>query len=292
MKASFPDLSIPQICGLFGRSKQAFYQGERRSQDRFLEEEVILQEVLSIRKELPKLGVRKLHFLLQLPLARHGIQCGRDRLFDLLRSHSLLIKKRKRRPRTTDSEHGRPVFSNFAEGFIPDQPHQIWFCDITYVVTSEGFGYLSLITDGYSHKVVGYGFRQDLSAQGCLQALTMAQQQWPAKEKLIHHSDQGSQYVSKTYIEQLQGKKQPDEKLVVISMSRKRSPQDNPIGERINGILKDEFELNSPVETFEEVLRKVDKAVVRYNTLRPHSSCDFLTPEQAHKRTGLLNRRW
>ncbi|NQZ48543.1 MAG: DDE-type integrase/transposase/recombinase, partial [Erythrobacter sp.] len=109
--------------------------------------------------------------------------------------------------------------------------HQIWVCDITYVTTSDGFAYLSLITDGYSHKIVGYGFRLDLSVQGCLDALCMAQQQWPALEKLIHHSDRGSQYASKAYLEQLKSSKEQSEDLIVNSMSRKRSPQDNPVGE-------------------------------------------------------------
>ena len=175
---------------------------------------------------------------------------------------------------------------NLLEGFAPDAPHQLWVCDITYVHTKEGFAYLSLITDGYSHKIVGYGLRLDLSTAGCLTALVMAKEQWPAEQRLIHHSDRGTQYTSSEYLKDL------SHPFVDISMSRKSSPQDNPVGERINGILKSEFGISQRHSTFTKVEQAVADAVKIYNQIRPHGSCDFLTPEQAHKKTGLLNKRW
>ena len=286
MRESFPELTISEVCRLFGRTKQAFYQGESRTQDKALEDEIILSEVESIRKLMHKVGGRKLHFLLQDRLQSHGFSCGRDRLFTLLRDHNMLVKRRKRRPVTTDSSHGRPFFPNLLDDFQPDAPHQLWVCDITYVHTKDGFAYLSLITDGYSHKIVGYGFRLDLSTTGCLTALRMAKKQWPAQKRLIHHSDRGIQYSSSHYLKELA---HPS---IDISMSRKAAPQDNPIGERINGILKSEFGINQKKEGFKVVVKTVSECIDIYNNIRPHSSCDFLTPEQAHKETGILKKRW
>jgi transposase InsO family protein len=134
---------------------------------------------------------------------------------------------------------------------------------------------------------MGFCFRKDLSAKGCIDALQMAlsRRQYP-QEKLIHHSDRGSQYCSKGYVDLLVTHN------VAISMTENGDPYENALAERVNGILKSEFNLYYSQVGFDQTIKKITESIEAYNNLRPHSSCDFLTPQEAHFKTGLLNKRW
>jgi putative transposase len=151
-------------------------------------------------------------------------------------------------------------------------------------VVREGFGYLSLVTDAYSRKIVGHHLSGDLSAKGCVDALRMALRENPERGGLIHHSDRGLQYYSAAYVKLLGAD-------VRISMTEKSDPLENAIAERVNGILKDEL-LERRFESFTEARTEVAQAVRIYNHLRPHSSVDMLTPAAAHTQTGVLKRHW
>lgn len=287
MKLDNAELGIEKLCTLFGKTRHAYYDHQWRKQDDFLKEELILQLIYEIRQTLPKIGTRKLHYMVNQKLTEHSLEAGRDYLFNLLSKRKLLIRNRRRRIITTDSKHWMRKYSNLTLELQVISPEQLWVSDITYIRLINGFVYLSLITDAYSHKIVGYSLRKDLSAEGCLNALQMALiDRNHLHQQLIHHSDRGCQYCCKEYVDLLK------ENNIAISMTNNGDPYENAIAERVNGIIKSEFNLYSSQLGFEETSRVIEKTIVAYNQLRPHASCDFLTPDQAHQKNGVLKKRW
>lgn len=252
-----------------------------------LKDEIILQLVEGIRSDLPRVGTRKLCHMLAPQLQEHCLHVGRDYLFNLLAEHKLLIRTRKRKAITTQSRHWMRKYCNLVKDLQIDRPEQAWVSDITYIRLNNGFAYLSLITDAYSRKIVGYNVRKDLSGEGCLAALKMAiRSRTTPGQSLIHHSDRGSQYCCKQYVDLLAANN------IAISMTENGSAYENALAERVNGILKAEFNLYSCALNFEETCRKIEKAIAAYNQLRPHASCDYLVPDEAHQRSGPMKRRW
>ena len=236
---------------------------------------------------MPRLGTRKLLVLLKPELDAHQIKVGRDYLFDLLQEHKLLIRRRKRKVFTTDSRHWMRKYANLTKDLIITRPEQLWVSDITYIRMGNQWGYLSLITDAYSRKIMGIGFRNDLLALGCLEALQMAYDNRSyGQHPLIHHSDRGCQYCCKEYVDLLNAQH------IAISMTERGDPYENALAERMNGIIKEEFNLYSSQENFENTYQRILKSVAAYNEIRPHGSCDNLTPCQAHKKEGELKKRW
>ncbi len=278
-------LGLKVLCQLLGYTRQAYYKSKRLVERRAIGAEIILQEVIRIRTQQKRVGVRKLHHMMG-PFTRgHGVEMGRDALYDLLRDHSMLVRRRRRRgPRTTFSAFWKQSYPNLARDFTASAGNQLWVSDITYIRVKEGFAYLSLITDAYSRKIVGYHLNGDLTAKGPAAALRMALRNNPTREGLIHHSDRGLQYYSGEYMK-LIGKD------IRVSMSEKSDPLENAIAERVNGILKQEL-LAKSFLSFTEASRQVAQAVSIYNHLRPHLSIDMLTPAEAHATTGPLTRRW
>lgn len=220
-------------------------------------------------------------------LAEHRLVAGRDHLFDLLARYKLLVRMRRGKAITTDSRHWMRKYENLIMELVLDRPEQLWVSDITYIRITHGFVYLSLITDAYSKKIIGYALRKDLSAAGCMEALEMALEcrvtPWLS---LIHHSDRGSQYCCKEYVDLLAQNK------IAISMTNNGDPYENAIAERVNGIIKNEFNLYGGNGGFEETRLLVSKSIAAYNELRPHSSCDYLTPNQAHQKSGKMEKKW
>jgi transposase InsO family protein len=286
MKQDFPKVGIAVLCRLFGKTRHAYYDSLWRKESNLVKEDVILQEVINIRKDLPRLGTRKLHFVIQNKLISHQISFGRDYLFDLLSEHKLLIRQRKRKAITTDSRHWMRKYSNLVKGLEITRPEQVWVSDITYIRLTNQWGYLSLITDAYSRKIMGYCFRQDLAAEGCIEALKMALNNRFYNQSIIHHSDRGSQYCSHNYVDLLLKNN------IAISMTENGDPYENALAERMNGIIKTEFNLYSSLLGFEQTKNKISKSIKSYNELRPHASCDYLTPNQAHLQSDKLNKRW
>ncbi|QNK61674.1 IS3 family transposase [Pedobacter sp. PAMC26386] len=287
MKQDFPKLGIKLLCRLFGKTRHAYYDHQWRLQDEGLKDEIVLQHVIDIRKTQKRIGTLKLHFMLHKPLEKHGIKIGRDYLFGLMREHSLHIRQRRRNAVTTNSRHWIRKYNNLIKELSINHPEQVWVSDITYIHLKKQWGYLSLITDAYSKKIMGWAFRTDLSAQGCIDALEMAisNRKYPQKD-LIHHSDRGSQYCSKGYIDLLTDSK------IAVSMTEKGDPYENAIAERVNGILKAEFDLYGSNAGLRETNGRIRESIQTYNHSRPHASCDYLTPEQAHLKQGELKKRW
>jgi putative transposase len=287
MKHLYPKISLGKLCRLFGKSRHGHYDHLWRQRDDGIKDDIILQHVHKIRETLPQVGTRKLHYMLDPLLATHCIEVGRDYLFDLLEENKLLIRNRRRKVITTDSHHWMHKYPNLIQELDINRPEQVWVSDITYIRLVNQWGYLSLITDAYSHKIMGYCFRLDMSAQGCVEALQMALDNRAYRyEKLIHHSDRGSQYCSSSYVNVLKYA------YVGISMTEKGDPYENALAERVNGIIKAEFNLYSSQLGFEETKRLVEQSIKAYNEVRPHSSCDYLTPDQAHLQKKILRKRW
>lgn len=278
--------SISTLCSLLGYSRQALYQGQQQLQQQAYKEELLVQQVLLIRSRQKRLGGRKLLGLLSAFLKEHDICIGRDAFFDLLCKNKLLIRRRKRsKPATTNSFHHYIKYKNLVKDFIPTAANQLWVSDITYICLTECFAYLSLITDAYSRKIVGYCLYRTLEAEGSIGALKMAVQTLTVKHKVIHHSDRGIQYCCNEYINLL------TKHSCAISMTENGDPLENAIAERVNGILKQEL-LEQQYPCFEVAQIQVAEAIKIYNEQRPHSSISYLTPTEAHVYTGALERKW
>ena len=248
-------------------------------------EVIVLKLVKEIRLELPRAGVPKLHHMLAEPLTLHGIKMGRDALYRLLGEQGELIRYRRRKPYTTNSNHPYRKYPNLIRDMFLTHPGQLWVSDITYLRLKDKFCYLSIVTDAYSHRIIGHHLNASLHSDGAIQALKKAIQS-KRSSSLIHHSDRGTQYCCADYVKLL------DRFKIRISMTEKGDPYENAIAERVNGILKGEFMLDKTFTTFTEAEQAVNNAVEKYNTIRPHSSCDNLTPVQAYQQTGILRKRW
>ena len=277
-------MSLSFLCGLFGYTRQAYYKHLRRNREGSLSDTLLLERVGCSRKLMPRLGGRKLWHLLQ----QDGFPVRRDRLFTLLSGNNLLVKRRKKYSVTTCSRHWMRKYPNLIRGFDLERPHRLWVGDITYISLKEGFAYLALITDAYSKRIVGYDLNTTLERDGALRALRMAIDQTPQQKRqgLIHHSDRGCQYCSKEYVKLL------TDNGIRISMTEKGDPYENAVAERVNGILKSEWIDEECFESFQAAKERIDQIVILYNSLRPHASCDWLTPLEAELRTGKLKHHW
>jgi hypothetical protein len=232
MKSNFPHIGLAKLCGWFGVTRQAYYQNGWKGAEISIEEDIILKEVLQIRKKHPRMGTRKLHGKLNLFMLEHQLKMGRDALFDLLSSNYLLVRKRKRRIQTTQSFHWLRKYPNLIRDFVPTGPNQLWVSDITYWKIIGGHVYISFITDAYSHKVVGYHVAETLEAVESVQALKMALSglflEPDGHFQLIHHSDRGVQYCSFEYVKLLKDNN------IQISMTENGDPLENALAERLN----------------------------------------------------------
>ena len=242
-----------------------------------MDEDIIKELVQSERALQPRLGGRKLLKILTPKLKDLGILIGRDRFFNVLKRQGLLLEKLPSSPRTTNSYHRLPIFLNMIKGRQLTAPNQVWASDITYIRKEDTFMYLSLITDMYSRKIVGYHLSEGLEAEETLKALQMALQCKPSGAMPIHHSDRGSQYCSHFYIRELEKNK------MVASMTEKNHCAENALAERVNGILKQEYGLSYKFRDAMQARQAVSQAVELYNTMRPHCSLGLETPEHVHR---------
>jgi transposase InsO family protein len=239
--------------------------------------ELVVALVLAERQIQPRLGTRKLHFMLKKKLAQEGVMLGRDRFLEVLRQADLLLEPQPAEyPCTTTSQHSLPVFTNRIKGLALSRPNEVWVGDLTCVRTVVGFLYLALLTDKVSRKIVGYHCSDTLEAVGCLLALQQAVAQMPAGATPIHHSDRGSQYCSHEYVNWLVAHG------LSVSMTESDHCAENALAERINGILKSEYGLGGEFKTKVSGRLAVDQAIYLYNTRRPHTALGYRTPQAAH----------
>jgi transposase InsO family protein len=236
---------------------------------------------------MTRVGTKKTYHLIKPALARLGIKCGRDKLNDILRSEGMLIKKKKNYMRTTNSYHRFYKYPNLIKDLQIVRPEQVWVSDITYIRTVTKWLYLSLVTDAYSKQIIGYQLSDNMRTINSIDALKMAikNRKYPDRP-LIHHSDRGIQYCNPDYTDTL------EKNHIDISMTEKHDPYENAIAERVNGTLKNEFDLGDRLPDQKCAEMELNKAIWIYNNLRPHESCYYLTPIQAHNQESIEIKKW
>jgi len=272
--------SVQGLCRQAGMSRQAYYKEQRVRRREHIEEDLVVALVREQRAMHPRMGARKLMVLLAPELAKAGVSLGRDRFYEILRRNQLLVKRKRRGTRTTCSEHSLPVYRNLLYDREPTAIDQVWVADLTYLDTDEGFVYLSLVTDLVSRKIVGWNLSDRLEASESVKALEMAIGQLPPDRWPIHHSDRGSQYCCREYVQVLQARG------LSISMTEANHCYENAYAERVNGTLKNEYNLDLRFRTKAQALPATAEAIHMYNHLRPHQALSMRIPSAAHRRAA------
>jgi len=237
-----------------------------------------LELVREQKKLLPNSGGIKMRYLIREDLIKMRIDIGRDRFFKLLRINGLLVERKRRLVFTTNSNHPFKIYNNLIKDEKVVRIYQVVVADITYIRTLDGFLYLALITEAFSRKIIGWDLSDSLELDGCQRALKKALQPLPRPlpehKSLIHHSDRGSQYCSYHYTDLLKNYE------IKISMAAAGNCYENAMAERVNGILKTEFELHQNFKTKAIAHKTVDQSIYLYNNIRPHRALDLLTPKE------------
>lgn len=276
------------LCRLLGVSAQGYYKHDYASNEADILSASIVLYCLYVRQKerLPKAGCRELYTLCR-EYFREKFTIGRDRFYNVLRSNSLMLRRTRYRPRTTDSRHGYRLYRdlvNTSPKYTPAGNGRLVVADITYIYTREGFAYLSLVTDAYSRYIVGYCLSRSLDAEGPLKAMYMALETYRAygisTEGMIHHSDRGVQYASKQYTDLLlsQG--------IRISITQTGDPLHNALAERMNNTLKNGWLFNEGDMDFRQAEEAVSKSVAMYNNARPHKALGMKTPMEIFSGRG------
>lgn len=280
MRSDFaPDQTnrIEDVCYIFGLTRDAWYKQLYRKNHKTQKEKQIIKIVQNRRSVLPFEGLRKLHLSILPELIQDNLKLGRDALWKILKANDLMVKRRRKYARTTNSNHVFYRYDNLINDMLPKKPNQIWVSDITYIATNQGFLYLALITDAYSRKIVGYDISDSLEVTGAKRALKMAIRQRPKGAGTIHHSDHGIQYCSNAYVGLLEKNK------IKVSMGEKGNCYENAMAERVNGILKEEFTLDIKFKTKANAVKATKQAIYLYNKQRLHMSIGFKTPDHIHR---------
>lgn len=292
LHAKASQYTIKTLCGLFGVSKQAYYKyNDNVVLANAAREEFALQYILDIRRLDPGIGSVKMWHMYQMEFGC-DTPIGRDRFCRIVDENNLKLRRKIRKPRTTDSTHGLPTYPNLIKNFIPTAVNQLWVSDITYIVIRDGddryhFCYLSLIMDAYSEEIVGWSVGPTLENTYPLEALKMALKRIDGSQvHLIHHSDRGCQYASKDYVNILKSSG------INISMTESGDPKDNAQAERINNTMKNELLKDKVFWNISEVTTSVAAAVDFYNNQRPHMSVGMMTPTEASYATGERDMKW
>jgi len=260
---------------LFGVNRQVYYRRIRAVKRRKSRAIEVIELVESIRLQMPKIGTRKLYFILEDELKRLNV--GRDMLFRILKANHMLIQPKRRYHITTNSHHRFRKHKNLVENVVPEKPEQIWVSDITYVGNRQNPMYLALVTDAYSKQIMGHDLSNSLDVSGSLRALKMAVKKRKYKNNIVtHHSDRGLQYCSNEYQDLLKCSK------MYCSMTESYDPYANAVAERVNGILKEEFIGYKNKHSLETMDALVKNSIYIYNEKRPHFSCFYKTPKQMH----------
>lgn len=266
---------MTQICLKLQLSRAAFYKQCKAAKADEEHKISLLTMVTSIKIMMPMMGGRKLYHELKAPSKQGFIKMGRDKFFSFLAENDMLVKRKRRYAKTTNSNHGFRIYPNLLREQEVTAVDQAWVSDITYVRHKTGFSYLALITDVFSRKVIGYDISDSLGAEGSLRALKMALK----KRKGVnttHHSDRGIQYCCKEYQQLLRNNQ------IKISHAAKGDCYENAIAERVNGILKTEFGLAYKFKDPSQVLQAVNESIYIYNHHRPHWSINLLKPADVY----------
>ena len=273
-------MRLARACRYIGISRQAYYKRCHAEKRRADSAEQVITIVQEKRLRQPRIGTRKLHYLLKSRFEQAGLKIGRDSLFRILRQAHLLVLPKRSYRKTTQSHHRFYRHPNLLSGgavpYIPSRSEDVWVADITYLNTKKEPVYLSLITDAYSRRIVGYHVHETLQTQGVAKALKMAIKHRKTKNSLIHHSDRGVQYCSVEY------QRIHDKHQITCSMTDGYDCYQNALAERMNGILKMEFLLHRP-QDLREARKMVEESIYIYNHERPHTALQYKTPDAVHQ---------
>lgn len=266
------------LCERVDMTPQNFYARRTAWRRQAVDLDLVEQLVLAERRAQPRLGVRKLYYLIRLELKAAGVKLGRDRLFEELSKLDLLVaRKPSEWPKTTHFDPNLPVFKNLIKRRKLSGRNQVWVADITYIRTEEAFMYLALITDKWSRKIVGFHLGETLETADSLKALSMALRSLQRSERPIHHSDRGCQYASHAYVHRVQAAG------LRMSMTEKNHSAENALAERVNGILKQEYHLDAKFENRLAARQATVRGINIYNHRRPHTALGFKTPARVHE---------
>lgn len=272
-------------CTLFGIDRQVYYRSIKRAHSKQVTASEVIGLVLKIRQIMPRIGAKKLYYLLKIRL--NHLKIGRDKFIDILRANHLLIIPKRSYHITTNSHHRFRKHQNQILGLQIYRPEQVWVSDITYIGRRDKPCYLSLITDAYSKRIMGFNVADNMNTQSSLIALKNAIKQRRDKGRtLIHHSDRGLQFCSDQYQKLLQ------QNNIKCSMTQNSDPYENAVAERINGILKQEFNIDKFNQQLQVMKALVKNAIDIYNNERPHYSNYMLTPNQMHEQNKLEMRTY
>ncbi len=275
------------ICGLFDISRQGYTKQINNLKNDFIEMNLIVKQVKEVRENHPKMGGRKLYYLLKPEMEKADLKIGRDRFFEILSLNNLLIKNSRKYVRTTYSSHWLRKYKNLIKDKVANRINEIWVSDLTYWDIGERFLYIHFITDSYSKKIVGYSLSETMKVDDILPSLKMAicSLNRDAND-LIHHSDRGIQYCSKAYTDLLKSHN------IEISMTENGDPLENALAERINGIIKLEYLEDVKFDNIIKARKSLDKAIELYNNDRPHLSCNYHTPNDIYNGKKLPKIVW
>ena len=237
---------------------------------------MVVRLVKAERQELPRSGCRKMLELIRPLMEEHEIKLGRDQLFALLREEDMLIRPRKKCPKTTYSRHGYAVQPNRFSELDLTAPGQAIVADITYIRVGERFKYLYLLTDAFSRMIVGWELSHSLSHGAAISAIKKAVKVMVNPSGALHHSDRGCQYCCHDFLKELSNYG------IVSSMTDADHCAQNALAERMNGILKDEFYLDLTFSSLRQARQAIHNAVELYNWRRPHLSLKYKTPAAVH----------
>ncbi|MFV0565029.1 MAG: IS3 family transposase [Flavobacteriaceae bacterium] len=272
-------------CTLFGIDRQVYYRNIKRRKSKQSKAAIVVDLVLQIRQTMPRIGCKKLYFILHEPLK--NLKIGRDKFIAILRANHLLIVPKRAYHVTTSSHHRFRKHQNQIVDLQITRPEQVWVSDITYIGKRENPCYLSLITDAYSKKIVGFNVADNMNTESSVIAMKNALKQRVYKHlPLIHHSDRGLQYCANEYQKILRKNK------IECSMTQNSDPYENAVAERINGILKQEFNIDKYNKKLSIMKILVKNAIEIYNSKRPHYSNFMLTPNQIHQQNKIKMRTY
>jgi len=265
------------LCSLLRITRDAYYKRLSRSSSSSNKREVVLKLVKNLRVDQKRIGTRKLHHEISPELKSLGLSIGRDKLFTVLREERLLVKQKKRFDKTTYSKHSYAVAPNRLKNVSPMGPNEAFVSDITYIRLRSGFAYLFLITDAFSRKIIGHHLSRDLGHHSAILALEMATRDIADTRGIIHHSDRGCQYCCHDFLASLR------EYGMIPSMTDDNHCYQNAIAERVNGILKIEFDMDGVFDSFEQAKKHLLRSVDIYNHKRIHWSLQLKTPHEIHR---------
>lgn len=260
------------ICKLLGKSKSWYYETRSTQASRLEYEQMIIAHVRDIRKEFPNYGVRPLWK----QLARDEVFIGRDKLSNILRDKNMLLPQQKKKVKTSIAGSYQGEMDNLVKDMEITKVNQVWFTDITYIISSEGILYLSAIMDAHSRKIVSYSINNNLRTDGSLDCLQKAIKKVGVPDGLIHHSDQGSQYTSQRYLKKLVDHN------IQPSFTGVGRCYDNPFIERFFRTIKHEFGLSQIIKDKKMAIKLINNVIDSYNKRRLHSALNYQTPNEVY----------